>query len=78
VAFAAQGGAPAPAGLRTLLVGPEGGWSDAERRLEATSVGLGELVLRTETAAVAAGALLAALAAGTVAPMERSVTEAQG
>jgi 16S rRNA (uracil1498-N3)-methyltransferase len=48
----------------TLLVGPEGGWADDE--LEAAGraglphVGLGDHVLRAETAAVAAGALLAA------------------
>lgn len=47
---------PAPAGV-LVFVGPEGGWSDAERSqaLEAgvTFVGLGPTVLRTETAAVA-------------------------
>jgi 16S rRNA (uracil1498-N3)-methyltransferase len=42
----------------TLLVGPEGGWSDAERALfrahEIPSAGLGELTLRAETAPLAA------------------------
>jgi len=41
-----------------LLVGPEGGWTEAERRLAlgagCTRFGLGELVLRAETAPLAA------------------------
>lgn len=42
----------------TLLIGPEGGWSDAERSLIQTedsveTVGLGSLVLRAETAPLA-------------------------
>lgn len=50
------GAAPAPI---TLVVGPEGGWSDAERRLAladptVTPAGLGELILRAETAPLAA------------------------
>jgi len=53
-----------PASL-TLLVGPEGGWSDGERtRLEAGGarpVGLGPHVLRTETAALVGLAALQAL-----------------
>ncbi len=48
---------PADAAL-TLAVGPEGGWADAERELMrrhgAVTVTLGALVLRTETAALAA------------------------
>lgn len=47
-----------PVAPLTLAVGPEGGWSDAERELfrrhGAVSVTLGALVLRTETAALAA------------------------
>ncbi|MBX3127514.1 MAG: 16S rRNA (uracil(1498)-N(3))-methyltransferase [Polyangiaceae bacterium] len=62
--LAALSGAPADAGL-VLLIGPEGGFSDAERGLARehgfSPVTLGRLVLRTETAAVAAlGAVLAA------------------
>jgi 16S rRNA (uracil1498-N3)-methyltransferase len=42
----------------TLLVGPEGGWSERERRLAEASgaalAGLGEVVLRAETAPLAA------------------------
>ena len=45
-----------------LLVGPEGGWTDAERQLAAAAgwqpVSLGPLVLRVETAAAAAIAVL--------------------
>ena len=49
----------APAGLAaSLAVGPEGGWSDAERDAAPGAVGLARTVLRTETAAVAAGVVL--------------------
>lgn len=45
-----------------LLVGPEGGWTPRERewaeRYGVESVGLGRLVLRTETAALVAAAVL--------------------
>jgi 16S rRNA (uracil1498-N3)-methyltransferase len=54
----------APATL-TLLIGPEGGWSSAERSLisgrGARPVSLGPHVLRTETAAVSGLAFLQAL-----------------
>jgi 16S rRNA (uracil1498-N3)-methyltransferase len=49
----------------TLLVGPEGGWTDSEiasfadRHL--TPITLGETILRVETAAMAAAAVVAAL-----------------
>ncbi|HEX2849567.1 MAG TPA: RsmE family RNA methyltransferase [Acidimicrobiales bacterium] len=52
----------------TILVGPEGGWSPAERALDVARVALGPTVLRAETAAVAAGVLLSALRAGLVGP----------
>lgn len=62
---------PRPARSTTALaVGPEGGWSAEERGLALGRVGLGPQVLRAETAAVVAGALLGALRAGTVAPAE--------
>ncbi len=56
-----------------VAVGPEGGWSPAERALGLETVGLGEHVLRAETAAVAAAVLLCAgrsqrRAEGTVGP----------
>jgi 16S rRNA (uracil1498-N3)-methyltransferase len=53
---------PAPAATAALLLGPEGGWTDRERDLAAASgwraVSLGPQVLRAETAAVAAIAVL--------------------
>ena len=52
------------AGALSLLVGPEGGWSDAElargRAAGALTLRLGSNVLRTETAAIAALTLLRA------------------
>ena len=58
------GGRPVAPTDRVLLVGPEGGWSDAERSAAATAgaspVTLGPHVLRAETAAIAAGVLLVA------------------
>ena len=59
VALADRGGAPISAGDTTILVGPEGGWSPRECSAAAKFVGLGAYVLRAETAAVAAGVLLA-------------------
>lgn len=50
----------------TLLIGPEGGWAPSEREAVPASVCLGPHVLRAETAAIAAGTLLASLRAGTV------------
>jgi 16S rRNA (uracil1498-N3)-methyltransferase len=51
-----------PAGRAALLTGPEGGWTDAERQLAAAAgwqpVSLGPQVLRAETAAMAAIAVL--------------------
>lgn len=56
---------PRPAGPVTLLVGPEGGFSDGEIRAAErsgfTPVRLGPRVLRTETAALAALAAMQAL-----------------
>lgn len=61
--LADPGGRPLRPTDRMVLVGPEGGWSDEERR-GADRVGLGGLVLRAETAAIAAGVLLAAARRG--------------
>lgn len=47
-----------------VAVGPEGGWSDAERAALAETAGLGPHVLRAETAAITAGALLGAMRSG--------------
>ncbi len=52
---------------RVVAVGPEGGWSTGELASGLPTVGFGLSVLRAETAAVTAGALLASLRTGTVA-----------
>jgi 16S rRNA (uracil1498-N3)-methyltransferase len=52
---------------RVVAVGPEGGWSADELDSGLPTVGFGLSVLRAETAAVTAGALLASLRTGTVA-----------
>lgn len=51
-----------------VLVGPEGGWTPAERAAAASTVGLGDHVLRAETAAVTVGAVLGAMRSGLTAP----------
>jgi len=51
-----------------VAVGPEGGWSDEERAALPDVVGLGAHVLRAETAAITAGALLGAMRSGLVRP----------
>jgi 16S rRNA (uracil1498-N3)-methyltransferase len=66
MALAQLGGEPPGAGTTVLAVGPEGGWSPEELALGLPTVGLGPWVLRAETAAVAAGSIMAALRAGTV------------
>jgi 16S rRNA (uracil1498-N3)-methyltransferase len=53
---------------RTVLVGPEGGWSDAEDASGAHKVRIADLVLRGETAAITAGAILTAMRSGLVLP----------
>jgi 16S rRNA (uracil1498-N3)-methyltransferase len=74
--LAVPGGRPLRSGDTFVLVGPEGGWASEELALAGSEagtspssggsvgVGLGPFVLRTETAAIAAGALLAARRAG--------------
>ena len=56
---------PSPGGRIVLLVGPEGGFADHERQAAAnagfTAISLGPRVLRTETAAPVALAMLSAL-----------------
>jgi len=66
VGQAQLGGGPPEPGLRCIVVGPEGGWSPREMDLGCPKIGLGPNVLRVETAAVVAGAMLCALRAGTV------------
>ncbi|QYG93701.1 16S rRNA (uracil(1498)-N(3))-methyltransferase [Iamia sp. SCSIO 61187] len=67
VALADPGGSVPTLARPVVLVGPEGGWSDAERAAAPARVALGPTVLRAETAAVAAGGLLVALRHGLVA-----------
>jgi 16S rRNA (uracil1498-N3)-methyltransferase len=57
----AEFGGGQPAVGTPLCVGPEGGWSAEELSLASGTVGLGDAVLRAETAAVVAGALVCAL-----------------
>jgi 16S rRNA (uracil1498-N3)-methyltransferase len=66
--MASVGGPPPSLETPTVLVGPEGGWSDSENAVGLPLVGLGAGVLRTESAAVAAGVLMVALRAGVVRP----------
>ncbi len=68
VGMADPGGSAPSLRCPVLAVGPEGGWSDEERALGAAPIGLGPYILRAETAAVTAGALLGALRAGLVHP----------
>ncbi len=60
-ALAEPGGQPPSLDRPAVLVGPEGGWSAAERGLGLPAVGLGESVLRSETAALAVAVLLCGL-----------------
>ena len=63
-ALAVPGGRALEAGEDFVLVGPEGGWVEAELAAVAAHVGLGPHVMRAETAAVAAGAILGARRSG--------------
>jgi 16S rRNA (uracil1498-N3)-methyltransferase len=69
VALADAAGEPPALDRPTILVGPEGGWSDAERAAASGRfVRFGPTVLRAETAAVAAGVLLSGLRESVVSP----------
>lgn len=54
--------------VRTVLVGPEGGWGPSERGFGLPLVRLGAHTLRSETAAITAGALLVAIRSHIVEP----------
>ncbi len=69
VVLAQLSGARPSVGQRVVAVGPEGGWSGAELEGGLSTVGFGLSVLRAETAAVTAGALMVSLRTGTVAPV---------
>jgi 16S rRNA (uracil1498-N3)-methyltransferase len=58
VAFAEPGGVEVSAVHRTIVVGPEGGFTPDELGDSVGCVSLGESVLRAETAAIVAGALM--------------------
>jgi 16S rRNA (uracil1498-N3)-methyltransferase len=66
-----RGGPPPGLDRPTLLVGPEGGWTEEERAVGLPSVGLVDHVLRAETAAIVAGSLLCALRVGAVGERRR-------
>ena len=65
-ALAEPGGWPPSLDRPVVLVGPEGGWAPEELASGLPTVDLGPGVLRTESAAVAAGVLLCSLRAGLV------------
>jgi 16S rRNA (uracil1498-N3)-methyltransferase len=69
VVLAQLSGDPPAAAQRVVAVGPEGGWSADELTSGLPTVGFGLSVLRAETAAVTAGALMVSLRTGTVAPV---------
>ena len=66
-ALADAAGAPPTLDTPVVLVGPEGGWTPEERGAGRPTVRLGAHVLRAETAAITAGAVLTALRAGILA-----------
>jgi 16S rRNA (uracil1498-N3)-methyltransferase len=57
-ALAEPGGDRSIDGIETMLIGPEGGFTDAELGLVARTVSLSDHVLRVETAALAAAVLM--------------------
>lgn len=59
-ALAHPDGDPLRAGTTTVLIGPEGGWSPAEEAAVRHRAAIGPHILRAETAAIVAGALLIA------------------
>ncbi len=67
-ALAEPEGGPPGLDRPVVLVGPEGGWSEAETSTGLPVVSFGPAVLRAETAAVAAGAVLCAMRAGLCRP----------
>lgn len=70
-----RGGRPLRRADTTVVVGPEGGFTDDERAQLPDSVALGDHVLRAETAAVTAGALMTALRGGMAAESTKSTAD---
>lgn len=66
VAIAEPGGGAISSKIHGIVIGPEGGWDHDELPGGVAKVGLGSTILRVETAAVAAGALMGAHRAGVV------------
>lgn len=66
VALAEPGGEAPGLSRPTVVIGPEGGWTEEELEAAPATVALGPSILRTETAAVVAATLLAALRSGLV------------
>ncbi|HLT70608.1 MAG TPA: RsmE family RNA methyltransferase [Acidimicrobiales bacterium] len=73
-ALADRAGGPPSLARPTVLVGPEGGWSPAERETGLPTIRLGPHTLRAETAAITACAILAALRDSSVAEVARDDT----
>ena len=71
-ALADATGAPPTLDRPVVLVGPEGGWTPEEQGTGLPIVRLAAHVLRAETAAITAGAVLTALRAGILAEGRRS------
>ena len=65
-ALAVPGGTSPTMSTPLVLIGPEGGWSPAELDAASAKVGLGDQVLRAETAAIVACTLLVATRARSV------------
>ena len=63
-----RGGGPPSLAFPLILTGPEGGWDADELQADLPVIGLSDGVLRAETAAIAAGGVLAVLRAGLVLP----------
>ena len=61
VVRADRGGRPLRSEDAIVAIGPEGGWDTSERELIPVAIGLPGSVLRAETAAIVAGALLVGL-----------------
>ncbi len=68
-ALAHPGGGPPSLTRPAIAIGPEGGWDEDELAGSDATVGLGPTVLRAETAALVAGAILCGLRSGVIGPL---------